>query len=272
LQMEVIYGFYGALIQRIRLMIHPTAIIAPDAHVSENVEIGPYCVIGSGVTVGSGCRLHAHVVIERNTSVGTNCEFFPFSAIGGKTQDLKYDGEPTTLVIGDYNVFRENTTIHRSTSKTVPTRIGNHNLFLAYSHVAHDCQVGNHIIFSNNGTIAGHVTVDDHAIISGLAGVHQFCRVGKHSIVGGCTKIVQDIPPYMIVDGNPAVVRGINLVGMQRRGFTKDQIREVKEAYKALFMKKDIALGTLVNSLASAQGLAAEIRDFVESSERGVTR
>lgn len=253
-------------------MIHQTAIISPKAKIANNVEIGPFCVVGDNVTIGTGCKLHSHVIIEGITSIGEDCEFFPFSAIGGKTQDLKYLGEPTSLVIGDRNTFRENVTIHRSTDKEVPTRIGHDNLFLCYSHVAHDCQIGNYTIFSNNGTIAGHVTVEDYAIISGLTAVHQFCRVGQHSITGGCSKIVQDIPPFMIVDGNPANVRGINTTGMQRRDFTQDQIKEVKTAYKALFLKKDQNLNTALEKLSDATGLALTIKEFIETSERGVIR
>lgn len=254
-------------------MIHDTAIISPSASIHESVEIGPYCVIGPNVTLEKGCVLQSHVVIERETKIGADCEFFPFAAIGGKTQDLKYDGEPTSLVIGERNVFRENVTVHRSTSKETPTLIGDDNLFLAYAHVAHDCVIGNHVIFSNNGTVAGHVVVEDYAIISGLTAVHQFCRVGQHSITGGCSKIVQDIPPFMIVDGNPAEVKSINLVGLKRHGFTEEQRREIKTAYKALFMKKeDTTLSEALAALEDAEGLTALIRDFFHASERGVTR
>ncbi len=253
-------------------MIHPTAIISPEAQIAAGVEIGPYCVIGEGVSIASGCRLHAHVVVEKNTSIGKDCEFFPFAAIGGRTQDLKYDGEPTSLVIGERNVFRENTTVHRSTSKKIATTIGSDNNFLAYSHIAHDCIVGNHVIFSNNGTIGGHVVVGDYAIIGGLAGVHQFCRIGKHSIIGGCTKVVQDVSPYMIVDGSSPSVRGINVIGMQRRGFSEEQIREVKQAYKALFLKKKKNLKEALELFTDAKGLGLEVREFITASERGMTR
>jgi len=253
-------------------MIHPSAIISEQAQIAANVDIGPYCVIGDGVSIAAGCRLHAHVVIEKNTTIGEDCEFFPFAAIGGRTQDLKYDGEPTSLVIGNRNVFRENTTVHRSTSKETATTIGSDNNFLAYSHVAHDCIVGDHVIFSNNGTVGGHVEVGDYAIIGGLVGVHQFCRIGKHSIIGGCTKVVQDVSPYMIVDGNNPTVRGINLVGMQRRGFSEEQIREVKQAYKALFLKKDKNLKDALQAFTEAKGLALEISNFISTSERGITR
>lgn len=257
-------------------MIHPTAVISPDAKLGANVRVGPFCVINAGVELGDDCVLHSHVVIDGPSKIGKGNEFFPFAAIGGKTQDLKYEGEPTHLIIGDRNVFRENSTVHRGTHGHTPTRIGSDNLFLSYSHVAHDCQVGNHVILSNNGTLAGHVTVDDHAIISGLTAVHQFCRVGKHSITGGCAKIVQDIPPFMIVDGNPAATRGLNIVGLQRRGFSEKSIRALKTAYKKLFLKKD---GNLSNIIAELKELpvswdpeVAYLLSFIEGSQRGVSR
>ena len=158
-------------------MIHPTAVIDPSAEIAEGVEIGPYSIVGANVSIGKGSLLKSHVVIDGYTKIGENNTFFPFSAIGQLTQDLKYAGEPTALEIGDHNTFRENTTIHRGTTEEIPTRIGNHNLFLAYSHVAHDCQVGNHCILSNNGTIAGHCTIGDYAIVSGLSAIHQFCNI-----------------------------------------------------------------------------------------------
>jgi len=257
-------------------MIHPTAIISPDAILGDNVRIGPFCVVGAGVELGDDCVLHSHVVIDGPTKIGAANEFFPFAAIGGKTQDLKYEGEPTHLLIGHRNVFRENTTIHRGTHAHTPTVIGNDNLFLCYSHVAHDCKVGNHVILSNNGTLGGHVTVEDHAIVSGLTAVHQFCRIGCHSITGGCSKIIQDIPPYMIVDGNPASTRGLNLVGLQRRGFSEASIRELKNAYKKLFLKKDINFSTALSSLkATVNAHDDQVKHliaFIEGSQRGVTR
>lgn len=168
------------------------------------------------------------------------------------------------------------TTVHRGTHEELPTRIGSHNLFLCYSHIAHDCQLGDHIILSNNGSLAYHCIVGDHAIVSGLAAAHQFCRIGKHSIVGGLSKIVQDVPPFMIVDGNPATTRGLNLVGLQRRGFSEDDIRDLKSAYKRLFLKKDMSLANGVSSLkatAAASNTHVEyLIDFVENSQRGVTR
>lgn len=257
-------------------VIHSSAIISPRAQIGADVKIGPYCVIGDDVVLGDRCVLHSHVVIDGPCKIGSDNEFFAFAAIGGKTQDLKYMGEPTFLEIGNANVFRENSTIHRGTHEEIPTRIGDHNLFLCYSHVAHDCQVGNHIIMSNNGTLAGHVVVGDHAIISGLTAVHQFCRVGEHSITGGCSKIVQDIPPFMIVDGNPATTRGLNLVGLQRRGFSEDDLRALKSAYKRLFLKKDINMSVAISSLKATSSASnshvSSLIKFVESSTRGVTR
>lgn len=257
-------------------VIHPTAIVSPQAELGADIEIGPYCVVGAGVVLGDRCRLHSHVVLEGPCRIGCDNEFFPFAAVGGKTQDLKYAGEPTALEIGDRNVFRENTTVHRGTGAEIPTRIGSDNLLLCYSHVAHDCQVGNHVILSNNGTLGGHVLVGDYAIVSGLTAVHQFCRIGEHSIIGGCSKINQDIPPFMIVDGNPAATRGLNLVGLQRRGFTEEDIRDLKTAYKRLFLRKDANWSSCLDALrverASNNPLVARLIAFIETSPRGVTR
>lgn len=257
-------------------VIHPTAIVSPLAHIGNNVRIGPYCIVGANVEIGDDSVLHSHVVIEGHTKIGRHNEFFPFSAIGLKTQDLKYQGEPTFLEIGDHNVFRENTTVHRSTVAEAPTRIGNHNLFLCYAHVAHDCQLGNHIILSNSVGIAGHVIVEDYAILSAMSGYHQFCRVGMHSITGGLTKITQDVPPFMIVDGNPGVLRGVNLIGLQRRGFPEEDIKALKFAYKKLFLKKD---GNLANGISSLKATheasvpqVAYLIQFIETSQRGVIR
>jgi UDP-N-acetylglucosamine acyltransferase len=257
-------------------VIHSTAIVSPHAELGRNVRIGPYCVVGSNVHLGDDCVLHSHVVIEGTTKIGKANEFFPFAAIGGKTQDLKYLGEPTYLEIGDRNVFRENCTIHRGTHEALPTRIGSDNLLLCYTHVAHDCQLGNHIILSNNGALAGHIVVEDYAIVSGMAAAHQFCRIGMHSIIGGCSKVVQDVPPFMIVDGNPATTRGVNLIGLQRRGFAEDDIRAIKAAYKKLFLKKDANLSNALSSLKATHAAdtpqVAHLIHFIEASQRGICR
>jgi UDP-N-acetylglucosamine acyltransferase len=257
-------------------VIHPTAIVSPLAKLGSNVRVGPYCLIGPHVEIGDDCVLHSHVIIEGTSKIGHHNEFFPFAIVGGKTQDLKYLGEPTFLEVGDHNVFRENCTVHRGTTAEIPTRIGSHNLFLSYAHVAHDCQLGNHIILSNNATLGGHVVVEDYAIVSGLSAVHQFSVIGCHSITGGCSKINQDIPPFMVVDGNPAATRGLNLVGLQRRGFAEDDIRALKTAYKKLFLKKDHNLATAISSLKATHEASspqvAHLIHFIESSKRGVTR
>jgi len=257
-------------------VIHPTAIVSPHATLGRNVRIGPFCVVGADVTLGDDCVLHSHVVLEGHSLFGKANEFFPFAAIGGKTQDLKYSGDPTYLEVGHHNVFRENCTVHRGTHEGLPTRIGSHNLLLCYSHVAHDCQLGDHIILSNSAGLAGHVVVEDHAIVSAIAGVHQFCRIGTHSIVGGYTKIVQDVAPFMIVDGIPAITRGINLIGLQRRGFGEDDVKAIKLAYKKLFLKKDGNLGTSISSLKATHTgdnpHVAHLMKFIEKSQRGVTR
>ena len=260
----------------ISTVIHPSAIVSPLATLGHNVRIGPFCVIGANVEIGDDCVLHSHVVLEGYSKFGRANEFFPFAVLGGKTQDLKYVDEPTYLEVGDHNVFRENTTIHRSTHAESVTRIGSHNLFLCYSHVAHDCQIGSHIILSNAVSLAGHIEVDDHAIISGAVAIHQFCRVGKHALIGGLSRVVQDVPPFMIVEGNPSKTRGVNAIGLQRRGFGEDDLHALKTAYKKLFLKKDANLALALSSLkATHTGDIAVVRhliEFIEKSERGVTR
>lgn len=267
---------FHAVLRRDRCVIHPTAIVSPLASLGHNVRIGPYCIVGPHVELGDDCVLHSHVIIEGTSKIGHHNEFFPFAIIGGKTQDLKYLGEPTFLEVGNHNVFRENCTVHRGTTGDIPTRIGSHNLFLSYCHVAHDCQLGDHIILSNNATLGGHVTVGDHAIVSGLSAVHQFSAIGRHSIIGGCAKVAQDVPPYMIVDGNPAATRGINLVGLQRRGFAEGDIRALKTAYKKLFLHRDhnlaLALSSLKATFEASTPHVAHLIHFIESSKRGIAR
>lgn len=255
-------------------MIHPTAIIHPGAELAADVSVGPYSVIGEDVKLGAGCVLHNNVTLTGPAVIGARNTFFTGACIGGVTQDLKYTGEPTFLEIGDDNVFRECTTVNRGTLPGAKTVIGNNNLFLAYCHIAHDCQVGNHVIFSNNGTLAGHVIVEDHVILGGLTAVHQFCRLGKHAITGGCSKIVQDVPPFMIVDGNPAEVRGVNVVGLQRHGYDEAAIRPLKEAYKALFMRGrnlETAMADLA-PLTDSSPAVAHLLAFIQSSQRGIIR
>ncbi len=254
--------------------IHPTAVIHPSVQIGEGCEIGAYCVVGEGVQLGDGCWLQNHVTLMGPSRVGSRNRFFSFCSIGQQTQDLKYVGEPTFLEIGDSNTFREFVTVNRGTAPGSSTRIGSGGNFLAYSHVAHDCSVGDHVIFSNNGTIAGHVEVGDYAVIGGLTAVHQFCRIGAHAITGGCSKIVQDVPPYMIADGNPAVIRGINRVGLERHGFNSEALKLIKDAYRILY-RSNLNLQQALEMLQTELPFGPEmdrLLEFLQSSVRGVIR
>jgi UDP-N-acetylglucosamine acyltransferase len=252
--------------------IHPTAVVDPKAELGENVRIGPYAVIRAGVRLGDHCIVHNHVTLDGPSEIGPRNEFYSYASIGQRSQDLKYNAEPTWLRIGENNIFREFVTVNRATAPGDSTVIGSHGAFLAYSHIAHDCVVGDHCIFSNNGTLAGHVIVGDHVVIGGLTAVHQFCRIGDHVITGGCSKIVQDIPPYMIADGNPAQVRAVNSVGLERRGFSEEAIRDAKRAHKKLY-RENLNVSVALEQLAAMpdpQGIYAKIIAFVRESKRGI--
>lgn len=255
-------------------MIHPTAVIHPRAKIGAECEIGPYCVIGEHVELGDGCRLHSHVVIDGHTILGKQNEIFPFASIGLKTQDLKWKGGITRTRIGDHNTFREYVTVHSATGDGETTIIGSHNHILAYCHMAHNVVLGNHIIMSNVATLAGHVTVEDHAVIGGLAAVHQFCRIGKMAIIGGCSKVVQDIPPFMLADGNPAVARTINKVGLERNGVSAEAQAALKQAYKIL-CRDGLTVSNALERIAAELPAIAEIQHlvaFIRASERGIAR
>jgi UDP-N-acetylglucosamine acyltransferase len=256
------------------MAIHPTAVVDATAEIGADCEIGPHCVVGPDVALGDGCRLLNNVSIAGPAKIGARNTFFPFASIGQRTQDLKYAGEPTFLEIGSDNTFRECCTVNRSTTAATTTIIGNHNSFLAYSHVAHDCIVGNHVVSSNNGTLAGHVVVEDHAVIGGLSAVHQFCRIGQHAILGGCTKIVQDVPPFMIADGNPAELRGINQVGLERRGFDAETIRSLREAYR-LLCRANLNVKQACDAIREKITMSPHLTHlvaFIEASKRGIVR
>jgi UDP-N-acetylglucosamine acyltransferase len=254
--------------------IHPSSLIDPSAILHPDVEVGPFCHIGPQVEIGSGTCLIGHVSLAGPTRIGEGNIFYPYCSIGQRSQDLKYTSEPTFLEIGNNNSFREFCTVNRGTLPGTKTIVGHHGNFLAYSHIAHDCIVGDHVLFSNNGTLAGHVIVEDHVVISGLSGVHQFCRLGQHSIIGGCTKIVQDVPPYMIADGNPAEVRGINQVGLERRGFLPEDTRTLREAYRLLY-RSNLNVKQACEKIAadfSGPDVIARLLAFVASSKRGIIR
>jgi UDP-N-acetylglucosamine acyltransferase len=255
-------------------MIHSSAVIHPRAEVGAGCEIGPYCVIGENVSLGDGCKLHSHVVIDGHTRLGRGNEIYPFASIGLKTQDLKWKGGTTWTVIGDQNTFREYVTIHSATADGEITTVGSHNNLLAYTHVAHNVTMGNHIIMSNVATLAGHVTVEDYAIVGGLAAVHQFCRIGKMAIIGGCSKVVQDVPPFMLADGNPAETRTVNKVGLERNGVSEEVQSTLRQAYKILFREGltiPNALARIVKELTVSPELEHLVQ-FVRSSERGISK
>jgi UDP-N-acetylglucosamine acyltransferase len=254
--------------------IHPTAIVDPQAEIGSGTTVGPYCIVGAGVVLGADCWLQHHVTLAGPMKAGARNKFFAYCSIGQQTQDLKYQGEPTYLEIGDENTFREFVTVNRSTTAEGKTLIGHRGNYLAYSHIGHDCEVGDTVVFSNNGTLAGHVQVGDHAIMGGLTAVHQFCRLGRFAITGGCSKIVQDVPPFMIADGNPAKVRGINIVGLERNGFAAESIRAIKEAFRLIYRSK-FNTRQAVEAIQQELPASAEISqivEFIQSSERGIIR
>ncbi len=252
--------------------IHPTAVVDAEAELGENVKIGPYCVIYAGVQLGDGCTLQNHVTIHGSTEIGRDNTFFAYASIGQQTQDLKYEAEPTYLRVGDGNTFREFTTVNRATSPGDATILGSHGNFLAYSHIGHDCRIGDHVIFSNSCQLAGHVIIGDHVVLGGLTGIHQFCQVGDHVITGGCTKIVQDVPPFMVIDGNPARVRSHNSIGLRRRGYSEGQVESIKNAFKILYRQKLNATEAIhaIEDMPGATDETALIADFVRGSERGI--
>lgn len=254
--------------------IHPTAIVHPKAQLGAGTVVGPYSIVGENVVLGENCWLQHHVTLEGPMRAGPANKFYAYCSIGQQTQDLKYAGEPTYLEIGSENTFREFVTVNRSTTSDGKTRIGNCGNFLAYSHIGHDCNVGDSVVFSNNGTLAGHVQVGDHAVMGGLTAVHQFCRIGRFAITGGCSKIVQDVPPFMIADGNPAEIRGINLIGMERNGFPPETVKLIKEAFR-LFYRAKLNTRQAIETIRKDLPATKEIEDiivFIEQSQRGIIR
>jgi UDP-N-acetylglucosamine acyltransferase len=255
--------------------IDPRAVVSPDAQIADGVQIGPYAVIGPQVSIGPRCWIGPHAVINGPTVLGSDNKVFQFASIGEAPQDKKYNGEPTRLLVGDRNVFRECVTVNRGTVTGIgETRIGNDNLLLAYTHVAHDCVLGNHIVLSNAVNLAGHVTLGDWVIMGGFAGAHQFCRVGAHAFIGNNTSVIRDIPPYVLATGHPAEPRSVNVEGLKRRDFTEEQIRAIRNAYRVLYrseLKLEDAL-TQLRAMAAEHECLMPFVDFISQSTRSLAR
>jgi len=255
-------------------MIHPTAIVSKKAKLGEDVEVGPYSIIGDNVAIGKATKIGSHCVVEGYTTVGSNCQVFTGAVIGSQPQDLKYSGEKSFLQIGDNNIIREFCTFNPGTKDGGKTVVGDGNLIMAYSHVAHDCRVGNNCVIANCGTLAGHVTIEDMAVIGGIVAVHQFVHVGKMSIIGGCSKVVQDIPPFSTCDGHPARVYGLNLVGLRRHQVGRESIKLLAEAFKVLFnsgLTPKHAIERIEKEIKQADEISYLV-NFVKTSERGLSR
>ncbi|MDH1378428.1 acyl-ACP--UDP-N-acetylglucosamine O-acyltransferase [Comamonas aquatica] len=259
--------------------IHPSAIVHEGAWLHPSVTVGAYSVIGAHVKVGAGTRIGPHCVIEGHTTIGADNQIFQFASLGAQPQDKKYAGEPTELVIGDRNTIREFCTFNTGTSQDAGvTRVGNDNWIMAYVHIAHDCAVGSHTILANNATLAGHVHVGDWVILGGLTGVHQFVKIGAHAMAGFASRVAQDVPPFMMIEGNPLAVRGFNIEGLRRRGFTPERLKAVKQMHRLLY-RQGLTLEDAVQAIAS---LAAEMpeaaqdialmQSFLTASTRGIAR
>jgi len=254
-------------------MIHSTAIVSKKAKLADDIQVGAYSIIGDNVAINKGGKIGAHCVIEGNTSIGKNCTVFTGAVLGSQPQDLKYKGERNFLEIGENNIIREYCTFNPGTGEGGTTRVGDNNLFMAYSHVAHDCKVGSNCVIANNGTLAGHVTIEDRAVVGGLVAIHQFVRIGTLSIIGGCSKVVQDIPPFSTCDGHPARIFGLNLVGLRRHGVKKESIHQLNHVFKLLF-NSGLSLKHALERLAQDQELCEEagyLVKFIQESERGIS-
>ncbi len=251
--------------------VHPTAIIAPSVKLAAGVSIGPYCVLDGDITIGEGTTLNSHVVISGHTTIGKRCRIFPFASLGHAPQDLKFKGEKSQLVIGDDNVIREYVTMNPGTEGGgMLTKVGSHCLFMIGVHVAHDCRVGDHVILANNATLAGHVEVGDHVIIGGLSAVHQFVRIGAHAMIGGMSGVEHDVIPFGSVIGERANLAGLNLVGLKRRGFDRDTIHALRNAYKLLFEDADGTLADRADKLRQDYSKVEAVMDIlVFMNEKG---
>ena len=256
-------------------MIHSTAVVSPEAEIGDDVTVGPYCRIGPRVKIGKRCRFESHIVVEGPTQIGDDNHFYPFGTIGLQPQDLKFKGEETFLTVGNHNVFREYVNVHRGTKGGGGhTRIGNHNYLMAYVHVGHDSILGNHVILANAATLAGHVIIEDHATVGAFSGVHQFCRVGMHGYVGGYSVVTKDVLPYSkTVSERDTHAYGPNVLGLERKGFSSDQIRNIKAAFRLLLQSK-------LNTSQAVEAIKAKLKspevqvivDFIETTDRGVIK
>ncbi len=256
--------------------IHPTALISPSAMIDDTAVIGPYCIVGDEVIIGAHTILHRHVVVSKLTRIGQHNQFYQFASIGEDSQDLKYAGERTWLEIGDYNTIREACSLHRGTAQDKGlTKIGNHNLLMVNTHVAHDCLIGDHNIFANNVGIAGHVNIGNHTIIGGNSGIHQFCRIDDYSLVGGASLILKDVAAFTMVSGNPASAHGLNVEGMRRKGWTQQSIDILRQAYKIIFrsgLNITQALEILKTEILPQEPKVQLLIDSLQQSKRGVVR
>jgi UDP-N-acetylglucosamine acyltransferase len=255
--------------------IHPTAIVAASAEIGDGVTVGPYSVVGEHVSVSDGTSVGAHVVIEGWTEIGRGCRVFSHAVLGTEPQDLKFQGEKSRLIIGDYTVIREFATINRATvrggGKTI---VGNHTLIMAYAHVAHDCILGDHVILANAATLGGHVVIDDYAIVGGLCGVHQFCRIGRYALVGGCSGVNQDIPPFIKAQGNRPKLYGLNTVGLKRHNVPNKVLQSLRRAYRLLFqsgLNTSQAIARIQEEIWDCEEVQHLVQ-FIKTSERGVAR
>lgn len=260
-------------------LIHPTAMVHEGAQLHPSVTVGAYTIIGEHVRIGEGTRVGPHCVIEGHTTIGADNHIFQFASLGAQPQDKKYAGEPTQLVIGDRNTIREFCTFNTGTVQDEGmTRVGDDNWIMAYVHIAHDCVVGNRVILANNATLAGHVRVGDWVIVGGLTGVHQFTQIGDHAMAGFASHISQDVPPFMMVDGNPLAVRGFNIEGLRRRGFTPERIKAVKQMHKLIYRQGltldavQAVLPALAQELPEAAGDVAQMQAFLAAATRGIAR
>jgi UDP-N-acetylglucosamine acyltransferase len=253
-------------------VIHPTAIVHPNAKLERGVEIGPYCIVGENVAVGRGTVLQSHVVVNGWTTIGEDCEIFPFATVGASSQDKKYEGERAYTHIGSRTVIREYVSIQRATGRDEVTAVGDDCLLLAYVHIAHNCIVKNHVTMSNLAQLAGHCVIDDHAVLSGMAGVVQFTRVGRYAFVGGDSKVTRDVPPFFLVEGNPATPYGLNSVGLRRAGFSEEERAEIKKFYRLLNgskLKLSEAIEAMRADVSTESG--RQMLDFLEGeSQRGI--